>query len=118
LLAKIGVTRNGKFLIAGVLLIQLILGQIDYFHQEISLRHQEEWEDVQRKTAISIDDDTTVATLADTVLNLQRSVERLTKEMAAVGNKVAKEESRGDIIAVRIDSLEDTQKVLSESLID
>jgi chromosome segregation ATPase len=51
-------------------------------------------------------------------MNLQRSVERLTKEMAAIGNKVAKEESRGDIIAMKIDSLEDTQKVLSESLID
>jgi hypothetical protein len=35
--------------------------------------------------------------------------------MAAIENKVAKEESRGDIIAVNIDSLEDTQKVLSES---
>jgi hypothetical protein len=30
--------------------------------------------------------------------------------------KVAKEESRGDIIEVKIDSLEDTQKVLSKSL--
>jgi hypothetical protein len=65
------------------------------------------------KTAVSFDDDTTVATLTDTVKNLQRSLERLTKEMAAIGNKVAKEESRGDIIAVKIDSLEDTQKVLS-----
>jgi hypothetical protein len=37
--------------------------------------------------------------------------------MAAIGNKVAKEESRGDIIAVKIDSLEDTQKVLSDSLV-
>jgi hypothetical protein len=37
--------------------------------------------------------------------------------MAAIGNKVAKEESRGDIIAVKIHSLEDTQKVLSESLV-
>jgi hypothetical protein len=68
------------------------------------------------KTAISIDDDTTVATLADTVTNLQRSVEKLTREMAEIGIKVAKEENRGDIIAVKIDSLEDTQKVLSESL--
>jgi hypothetical protein len=33
------------------------------------------------KTAISIDGDTTVATLADTVTNLQRSVEKLTREM-------------------------------------
>jgi hypothetical protein len=37
--------------------------------------------------------------------------------MAAIGNKVAKEETRGDIITVKIDSLEDTQKVLSESLV-
>jgi uncharacterized coiled-coil protein SlyX len=70
-----------------------------------------------KKTAIAIDDDTTVATLADTVTNLQRSVEKLTREMAAIGNKVAKEESRVDIIAVKIDSLEDTQKVLSDSLV-
>jgi hypothetical protein len=54
------------------------------------------------KTAISIDDDTTIATLANTVSNLQRSVEQLTKEMAAIGNKVAKEETRGDIIAVKL----------------
>jgi hypothetical protein len=69
------------------------------------------------KTAISIDDDTTVATLADTVTNLQRSVEKLTREMVAMGNKVAKEESRGNIVAVKTDSLEDTQKVISESLV-
>jgi hypothetical protein len=69
------------------------------------------------KSAISIDDDTTVATLADTVTNLQRSVENFTQEMAEMVIKVAKEESRGDKIEVKIDSLEDTQKVLSESLI-
>jgi hypothetical protein len=69
------------------------------------------------KTAILIDDDTTVATLADTVTSLQRSVEKLTREMVEIGIKLAKEESRGDIIAVKIDSLEDTQKVLSDSLV-
>jgi hypothetical protein len=69
------------------------------------------------KTAISIDDDTTVATLANTVTNLQRSVEKLIREMAEIGIKVAKAESRGDIIAVKNDSLEDTQKVLSDSLV-
>jgi hypothetical protein len=42
------------------------------------------------KTAISIDDDTTVATLADTVTNLQRSVEKLTREMAEIGNQSSK----------------------------
>jgi hypothetical protein len=37
--------------------------------------------------------------------------------MAAIGNKVANKERRGDIISVKIDSLEDTQKVLTDSLV-
>jgi hypothetical protein len=69
------------------------------------------------KTATSIDDDTTTATFADTVSNLQRSVERLTTEMETLGKKVAREENRGDIISVKIDAVEETQKTLSESLI-
>jgi hypothetical protein len=70
------------------------------------------------KTAISIDDDTTIATLADTVSNLQRSVERLTTEMASIGNKVAIEATRGDNTTVKIDAIESSQKILSESLIE
>jgi hypothetical protein len=69
------------------------------------------------ETAISIDDDTTIATLADTVSNLQRSSDQLKTEMTALGHKVAKEEVRGDTIVVKIDALEATQKVLSESLV-
>jgi len=69
------------------------------------------------KTAISIDDDTTVATLADTVINLQRSLEQLTTKMATLENKVSEEETRGEIITVKIDALEKTQKTLAESLI-
>jgi hypothetical protein len=69
------------------------------------------------KTAISNDDDTTVATLADTVSNLQRSVEKLTTQMATLENIVAEEETIGEIITVQIDALEETQKTLAESLI-
>jgi hypothetical protein len=69
------------------------------------------------KTAISIDDDITIATLADTVSNLQRSLEQLKTEVTALGQKVGKEEARGDTIVVKIDALEDTQKILFESLI-
>ena len=69
------------------------------------------------KTAISIDDDTTVATIADTVSNLQRSVDKLTTQMATLENKVVKEETRGEIITVKIDALEATQKTLADSLI-
>jgi hypothetical protein len=69
------------------------------------------------KTAISIDDDTTVATLADTVSNLQRSLEKLTTKMATIENKVSEEETRGEIITVKIDALEKTQKTLADSLI-
>jgi hypothetical protein len=73
---------------------------------------------LSNKTAISIDDDTTIATLADTVSNLQRSVEQLTKDMLSIGNKVENEATRGAITTVKIDALEDSQKVLSLSLIE
>jgi hypothetical protein len=46
------------------------------------------------KTALSIDDDTTVATLTDTVSNLQRTVEKLTEKMEILGNKQATEKIR------------------------
>ena len=75
------------------------------------------------KTAVSIDDDTTVATLSDTVTTLQRTVENLTRElsrtttaMASITKRVDHEENRGDIITVKIDALEQSQQVLSESL--
>lgn len=69
------------------------------------------------KTAISIDDDTTIATLTDTVSNLQQSLEQLTKEMRALGSKVAEEETRGNRTSIKIDAIECTQKVLSDGLI-
>jgi hypothetical protein len=38
--------------------------------------------------------------------------------MAALGHKVVKEETRGESIAVKIDALEGSQKILSDSLIE
>jgi hypothetical protein len=61
------------------------------------------------KTTLSIDDDTTVATLTDTVSNLQRSLDKLAKELTAkmetLGNKQATEEIRATL---KIDALEKT----------
>jgi hypothetical protein len=39
------------------------------------------------------------------------------KERATFGNKLTKEQSRGDIVTVKFDALEETQKTLLESLI-
>jgi hypothetical protein len=46
------------------------------------------------KTGLSIEDDTTVATLTDTVSNLKRTVEKLTAKMETLGSKQGTEKIR------------------------
>jgi chorismate mutase len=75
------------------------------------------------KTSLSINDEDTVATLTDTVFNLQRSVERLqteltqsTRTLNTIDTRLTTEEARGEQQGHLIGFLEESQTILAQTM--